>query len=76
MNLLQKLDALEHAPLCHSPGCQCGLSEVRAAVHELVRASEALMEPSQVNDTAAWMRRVRRRNYVLAQFLDAQDNAR
>lgn len=55
MNLLQKLDRLEHADSCAGDvigdaHCTCGLSEVRGAVHELLMAAGVVYGNTTIED--------------------------
>jgi hypothetical protein len=77
VKLYEKLNQLQHAEACEhlsGEGCICGLSEVRAAVHELLAAADAVYsENSGLYDSRDIMR-MERLGSALSVF-DAQDDA-
>lgn len=78
MNMLQKLDVLEHPEACGIDilgVCRCGLDEVRTATRELVRAATVAVDGCPGTDPLT-DRLLSRLFAALQPFRDAQDNAR
>ena len=59
MNMLETMDRLQHCEGCdfnlsYEGVCDCGLDEVRAAMHELVEASQAFANTGNGRDEERW----------------------
>jgi len=77
MNMLTKLDRLDHSYYCSTQsgrGCDCGLNDARAAMRELIDAGNAFYGHVSIEDQRD-IPLHERLGRALATF-DAQDDAR